>query len=86
MNSSESAIARFLLDDALTASGRKDIAADEPLIRSGLLDSAGLLQLAMFVEEHFDISVGDGELIPANFETIRELAAYIERKRSSTLP
>jgi acyl carrier protein len=80
MNASENAIARFLLDGPLAGTGRTHVDPDEPLISSGLLDSVGLLQLAFFVEERFNVKVGDGELIPENFETIRGLSAYIASK------
>lgn len=82
MTNTESTIARFVIENPLAGSGRTEIGPDEPLIRSGLLDSVGLLQLAFFVEEQFGVKVGDGELIPANFETVGAVAAYVEKKRA----
>jgi acyl carrier protein len=83
MNNVEATITRYLLDNPLAGSDRREIAPDEPLIRSGVLDSVGLLQLAFFVEEQFGVKVADGELIPGNFETLRDISAYIERKQAS---
>jgi acyl carrier protein len=35
----------------------------------------------MFVEENFDISVEDLEIVPDNFDSVSQLAAYVRRKQ-----
>jgi len=34
----------------------------------------------MFVEETFDITVEDEEIVPENFDSVVQLTAYIHRK------
>lgn len=46
----------------------------------GILDSTGVLELVTFVENRFGISVADEELVPANFDSLEALAAFVERK------
>jgi acyl carrier protein len=50
-------------------------------LAQGILDSTGVLELVTFVEDHFGISVHDDELVPANFDSLAALSAYVERKR-----
>jgi acyl carrier protein len=45
------------------------------------LDSLALLRLVGFIEEKFDFTVKDGEVTPDNFETLKDIAAYLERKK-----
>ena len=40
----------------------------------------GIMELVMFVDENFGITVDDEELVPDNFDSISKLAAYIRRK------
>ncbi len=47
----------------------------------GILDSTGVLELVTFVEGKFGIAVQDDELVPANFDSLAALSAYVERKR-----
>ena len=70
----------FIVDTLLVASDRPDVSADEPLTSSGLIDSLGMLRLIMFLEEHFKVQVGDGEVGEENFGTVSRLAAFIDRK------
>ncbi len=50
------------------------------LLEEGLIDSMNVLELVMFVEEKFGVSVEDSEIVPDNFDSVQKLAAYIRRK------
>jgi len=50
-------------------------------LAQGILDSTGVLELVTFVEDRFGISVQDDELVPANFDSLAALCAYVERKQ-----
>ena len=52
------------------------------LLAQGIIDSTGVLELVSFVEDRFGISVQDEELVPANFDSLAALCAYVERKRA----
>jgi len=47
------------------------------LLDSGILDSLSLLQLVVYLEERFGITVGDADLLPENFESIDSICAYL---------
>ena len=55
---------------------------DVSLIDSGIVDSTGILDIILFIEGEYDISVGDQEATPENLETIARIAAFVQRKRS----
>jgi len=77
------AIERFILDNLLQGKRRKSIGLDEPLISSGVMDSLWMLRLIAFIEESLDITIGEGEVTPENFETMRKIMEFVERKRAS---
>ena len=47
----------------------RQIREDEPLISSGLIDSFGLVDLALFIEDTFGIRIEDVELTSSVFDT-----------------
>jgi acyl carrier protein len=53
---------------------------EDSFLEEGIVDSVGVMELVAFVEEHFDVSVEDHEIIPDNFDSIAKLSAYIRRK------
>jgi acyl carrier protein len=56
------------------------IAADQKLISSGLIDSFSLVDLALFVEDTFNVHLDDSELNKDTFDTLDQLAALIETR------
>ncbi|HCS39456.1 MAG TPA: hypothetical protein DIW44_07725 [Anaerolineaceae bacterium] len=53
------------------------IKTDQPLISSGLIDSFSLVDLALFVEDTFNIHLDDSELNKDVFDTLDQLADLI---------
>ena len=68
----------FLFSDD-TSVGRDD----QSLMSSGTLDSTGILELIMFVEEKFAVKIPDEDMLPENFDSVKAIAAYIERKKQA---
>ena len=50
------------------------------LLDAGVVDSTGILEVIMFVEEAFGIEVPDEDIVPENFDSIDRMTAYIEGK------
>ncbi len=69
----------FIADEILRQSGR-EIAADEKLISSGVIDSFSLMDLALFVEDTFGVQIDDTELNADTFDTLEALAELIQSR------
>jgi acyl carrier protein len=50
-------------------------------LEEGIVDSTSVLELVMFVEDQFNISVEDHEITPDNFDSVASLGDYIRRKQ-----
>ena len=55
----------------------KEIQPEEALISSGLIDSFSLVDLAMLVEDNYDVRIDDTELNVDTFDTLDQLADLI---------
>jgi acyl carrier protein len=53
---------------------------DASFLDEGIIDSMNVLELMMFVEGKFGIEVADEELVPDNFDSVKQLAAYVRSK------
>ena len=73
-------LSNFLAEKILKQPNRK-IAADEPLISSGLIDSFSLMDVALYVEDTFGVRIEDTELNADTFDTLTQLAALIESRK-----
>jgi acyl carrier protein len=59
----------------------KQIAPDEALISSGLIDSFSLVDLALYVEDTYGVRIDDTELNSDCFDTLDQLAALIRSRQ-----
>jgi acyl carrier protein len=66
----------------MVADGDVSLSWDDSLIKSGIVDSLGILRLVAFIEENFSVMVDDTEVVPENFETINAMSSLVERKRN----
>jgi D-alanine--poly(phosphoribitol) ligase subunit 2 len=68
------------LAKALGHPGRA-VGDDEALPQSGLLDSASILELILWVENEFSMEINQEDLSMNNFGTVQKIADYIEAKQ-----
>ena len=73
-------IRTYIMENILLGSADQSIADDDSFLEKGIIDSTGILELVAFVEDEFNIEVGDEELIPDNFDSIEKLAVYTQGK------
>lgn len=60
--------------------GSNSIRNEDSFLEHGVVDSTGVLELVLFAEETFGITVDEEEILPDNFDSISSLARYITRK------
>ena len=76
----QSQIKGFIIEQFLPDSEAGGPANDLPLLDAGILDSTGILELVGFLEEAFEITIEDEELIPTNLDSISNMVCFIGRK------
>ncbi len=60
---------------------RKELDPSASFLRTGVLDSTGILELITFIEEEFNITFPDEDLTSENFDSVDRVVSTLERKR-----
>ena len=76
----ESAVRQFVVDKFMFGEGADKLSNDTSFLESGLIDSTGVLELVMFLEEKFRVKVADDEMLPENLDSVSAIAAFVSRK------
>ena len=58
----------------------KTVSIDEPLYTSNLIDSMGTVDLALMLEDEFNIKIDTRDIIESNFDSVEKLANYINKR------
>jgi len=56
------------------------ISDTDSFLENGIIDSTGVLELVLFLEETYNIKVEDDEIIPENLDSLENIAAYVTSK------
>ena len=80
----ETQIKEYIAENLLFSSNGYPYANEVSFLEEGIVDSQGVMELVMFVEETFGVEVDDLDIIPDNFDSVSQLTAYIKRKTGST--
>lgn len=59
------------------------LAVDMDLLQAQVLDSFNIVQLAMFVQQRFEVELEAEDLVRANLSTLSAIAALVDRKRAA---
>ena len=54
---------------------------DSDLLKEQILDSFSIVQMAMFIQEHFEIELEAEDLVRANLAKLSSMIALIEKRR-----
>lgn len=76
------AVRLYILENFMFTNDESALLDGDSLLDRGLIDSTGVLEIILFLEETFDIKVKDDEMLPENLDSVDNLVAFIERKQA----
>ena len=76
----ESQVRAHVVDHFLFGQGGDKLGSEDSFLEKGLIDSTGVLEVVMFLEERFGIKVQDEELVPDNLDSLARIARFVEHK------
>jgi acyl carrier protein len=70
----------FIRDNFLMGSGGDAFTDSDSFMAKHVIDSTGFLELVMFLEETWNVTVADDEMVPENLDSLDALQGYLARK------
>ncbi|MEJ5308882.1 MAG: acyl carrier protein [Anaerolineae bacterium] len=77
----ETQIRHYILENFLYTKDEGKLRNNTSFLEDGIVDSTGILELLLFVEETFGVQVEDDEVTPENFDSVERLTRYICMKK-----
>ena len=74
-------IQKFILENYLFTSDQSALGLDDSLLGRGIVDSTGMLEIIMFIEEQLGVTVKDEDMVPENLDSVSRIAAFVESRR-----
>ncbi|MCC6253982.1 MAG: acyl carrier protein [Ignavibacteriaceae bacterium] len=74
-------VKEFIIENFLFGE-EEQLMLDTDFFDKGIIDSTGVIELVSFLEETFNISVDDDELIPENLSSLKNIDVVLQKKLS----
>ena len=72
----------YLTKNILFVDSGFEYSDDDSFLEQGIIDSVGVMELVLFVEDSFNLVVDDHEVTPENFDSVNKLAYFIQGKQN----
>lgn len=76
----EAKIRAYIAENILFSKNGYPYADTASFLENGIIDSMNVLELVVFVEENFGLTVDDQEVVPENFDSVARLSEFVRRK------
>ena len=80
MSPIEAEVRQYILDNFLFGRTEVEVSSDASFLELGIIDSTGVLELVTFLEDKYHIKIEDEELVPANLDSLKGIASFVEAK------
>jgi acyl carrier protein len=75
----KSEIKKFVLTNLLFGADA-DLKDDTSFLDSGTVDSTGVLEIIMFLEDTYKIKIAPEETVPENLDSVNRISDFLSRK------
>ena len=79
MSNYKETVQEFIVENFLFGDNSQ-LTDDVSFMESGIIDSTGILELITFLEETYEISVEDDELLPENLDSLLNVEVFLSKK------
>ena len=76
MSEFKETIKKFIIENFLFGE-EEELKDDTSFLEEGIIDSTGVLELIEFLEEQFNITIDDDEIIPENLDSLNNLEKFM---------
>jgi acyl carrier protein len=76
-------VREYILKNYLFTTDASSLRDDVSLMQTGVIDSTGVLELIMFLQEQFGLEVADEEMLPENLDSVQAITAFVKRKKGN---
>lgn len=77
----EKPIRNFILENFLFTDDEEALNNADSFLTMGIVDSTGIMEVIFFIEEEFELSVTNDEMVPENLDSVDSLVAFVGRKK-----
>ena len=73
-------VREFVIQNFLVGDDEAEFSDDQSFLETGLIDSTGILEVILFLENEFDLEIDDDEMVPDNLDSVANIGRFVLTK------
>ena len=73
-------VREYIINNFLFGDEDNSFNDDDSFMENSILDSTGILDIILFIEEKYGIKIEDNEILPENLDSLNNLEKFIKTK------
>lgn len=79
----EKQIRDYISENFLFDKDAAELAGDASFLDMGLIDSTGVLEIILFIEQEFGLKIEDHEMLPENLDSVNNIVRFVEARKAA---
>ena len=71
----------FILQNYLFTTDTAALGVDDSLLDRGVVDSNGMMEIILFLEEQFGVVMRDDEMVPENLDSVTKITKFVRSRQ-----
>lgn len=78
----EAKLRHFIMENYMFTEDDTALKNNDSFLDMGIIDSTGIMEVILFIEEEFDIEISDEEMVPENLDSVDNIVSFLARKKA----
>jgi acyl carrier protein len=75
-------IRQYILENLMFSEDESALQDSNSFLAERIIDSTGIMEIILFIEDTFNIKINDDEMLPANFDSVDNLVVFVKGKQA----
>ena len=73
-------VREYVIENFLVGDEEAGFSDEQSFLETGLIDSTGILEVILFLENEFDLEISDEEMVPENLDSVASIGRFVLSK------
>lgn len=82
-NEIQKQVREYVIENFVLGDEEEELSDSQSFLDTGLIDSTGILEVIGFLEDEYEITIEDDEMIPENLDSVDRIARFVHAKQNA---
>ncbi|MFP6640829.1 MAG: acyl carrier protein [Myxococcota bacterium] len=82
-NEIQKQVREYVIENLVLGDEEDTFSDNQSFLDTGLIDSTGILEVIGYLEDEYEITIEDDEMVPENLDSVDRIARFVHAKQNA---